>query len=169
MKRGIVLVFVAVLAACGPKPEDLALARAKLAVSESMRDPAAAQFRALHARFRPAGNDRVLGKSEAGWIVCGEVNGKNLHGGYVGYRPFRFSDPSWPKVDPKPFVIIREPTEFKDPLDPEVWDAFQKVECDGADASVARKLQQKQVDAWSERNRKDYESARDELESLQSK
>jgi hypothetical protein len=47
------------------------------AVAQTLKDPAAAQFR----------NVSILdgGKTR---IVCGEVNGKNSYGGYVGFRKF---------------------------------------------------------------------------------
>jgi len=52
---------------------------AKEAVLNQLKDPAAAQFRNItyHERTR---------------AVCGEVNGKNAYGGYVGFRPFAFAD-----------------------------------------------------------------------------
>ena len=45
------------------------------AVRDSLRDPASAQFR----------NVRLV-KFSGGQVVCGEVNGKNAYGGYVGYK-----------------------------------------------------------------------------------
>lgn len=54
-------------------------APAKEAVSNQLKDPAAAQFRNL----------TYHDKTHA---VCGEVNGKNSYGGYIGFRPFAFVD-----------------------------------------------------------------------------
>ena len=45
-----------------------------------LKDPTSAQFR----------NVRVL-PHVSGKIVCGEINGKNSYGGYVGFRPFAAS------------------------------------------------------------------------------
>lgn len=42
-----------------------------------LKDPLSAQFRKV--RVVPYGNGKV---------VCGEVNGKNSYGGYVGFKPF---------------------------------------------------------------------------------
>ena len=47
--------------------------KAKRAVTEQLIDPTSAQFRNVHS----------LGES-----VCGEVNGKNKMGAYVGFRRF---------------------------------------------------------------------------------
>ena len=53
------------------------LAQAKSAVSQGMKDPDSAQFRAV--RIKRAGNIRY---------ICGEINAKNSYGGYVGYSRF---------------------------------------------------------------------------------
>ncbi len=47
------------------------------ALREQMFDADSAEFR----------NVRVVSR-EAGDVVCGELNGKNRFGGYVGFRPF---------------------------------------------------------------------------------
>jgi hypothetical protein len=47
------------------------------AVAQTRKDPEAAQFR--NVAIRDGGKTR---------IVCGEVNGKNSYGGYVGFRKF---------------------------------------------------------------------------------
>jgi hypothetical protein len=46
-------------------------------VRNQLKDPGSAQFR--NVRVVPYKNGRV---------VCGEVNGKNSYGGYVGFTPF---------------------------------------------------------------------------------
>ena len=52
---------------------------AKEAVAQALRDPGSAQFRKL--------TREEIGNT---WeLVCGEVNGKNAFGGYVGFRPFK--------------------------------------------------------------------------------
>ena len=52
-------------------------------VKYEMKDPGSAQFR----------NMRVYSFSGpgGGYVVCGEVNGKNSMGGYAGFQPFRTS------------------------------------------------------------------------------
>lgn len=62
-----------------PKNVDQTLAKQITAdVSDQFTDPVTTQFR----RIRP------LASREG--IVCGEVNTKNLYGGYVGFKPFRY-------------------------------------------------------------------------------
>ena len=51
--------------------------KAKEATAGSLKDPGSAQFR--NVRVTKYGDKRV---------VCGEVNGKNSYGGYVGFVPF---------------------------------------------------------------------------------
>ena len=53
---------------------------AKRAVASLLKDPGSAQFKNVAPAFH-------------GQAVCGEVNGKNAFGGYVGFRPF-VVDPS---------------------------------------------------------------------------
>lgn len=57
--------------------EDAAVEKAKFVVADSLRDPSSAQFR--NVRVVPFGQ---------GSVICGEVNGKNAYGGYVGFVPF---------------------------------------------------------------------------------
>lgn len=57
-------------------PED-AIKKAQEAVANSLKDPGSAQFR--NVRLKPYLD---------GQVVCGEVNGKNSYGGYVGFSPF---------------------------------------------------------------------------------
>lgn len=59
-----------VLAGCGKSDID----RAREAVAEKLNDPGSAQFR----------NERSV---KGGW-VCGEVNGKNSFGGYIGFKRY---------------------------------------------------------------------------------
>lgn len=57
--------------------EEAAIENAKRVVADSLRDPSSAQFR--NVRVVPFGQ---------GSVICGEVNGKNAYGGYVGFVPF---------------------------------------------------------------------------------
>lgn len=52
-------------------------------LSQSLNDPGAAQFKWL-----PVDTAKSDTPMEAPIGYCGLVNGKNLYGGYVGYRPF---------------------------------------------------------------------------------
>jgi len=54
-------------------------APAKEAAAKLLKDPSTAQFRNLtfHEKSR---------------AICGEINGKNSYGGYVGFRPFAYVD-----------------------------------------------------------------------------
>src|SRR5260370_28700524 len=53
------------------------------AVRPQLRDPQSAVFRDLSAT-----NDRKIGGSPAGLVVCGYVNAKNGFGGYTGEKMF---------------------------------------------------------------------------------
>lgn len=57
--------------------EAAAIENAKKAIADSLKDPSSAQFR----------NVRIV-KYGDGSVVCGEVNGKNSYGGYVGFKTF---------------------------------------------------------------------------------
>lgn len=52
------------------------VAHAKAAISATLKDPASAQFQSLF----------VSGSALP--VLCGEINGKNSYGGFVGYRRF---------------------------------------------------------------------------------
>ncbi|WP_278369843.1 hypothetical protein [Vreelandella titanicae] len=71
---GITIIIAALLAGC--ESGDVKIA--KEAVANQLRDPESAQFRNIS---ETANN---LGMA----TVCGEVNGKNSYGGYVGYQRF---------------------------------------------------------------------------------
>lgn len=53
---------------------DAPVRAAKAAVAESLRDPSSAEFRGI----------RRVGKN----VICGEVNGRTVFGGYAGFRRF---------------------------------------------------------------------------------
>ena len=53
------------------------IATAQKSLSQTLKDPDSAKFQ----------NVRIV-DYEGGKVVCGEVNGKNSYGGYVGYKPF---------------------------------------------------------------------------------
>jgi hypothetical protein len=62
------------LSGCSGGAEDAA----EKLVADQMRDPASAQFREV----------KVVKQQDGSEAVCGEVNGKNAFGGYVGFRGF---------------------------------------------------------------------------------
>lgn len=90
MKRFAIASTLALLTACSGAYQSYtssALTRSQVAnvesvVSSTLRDPGSAQFR----NIRLVTANRKDGGAEQ-W-VCGEVNGKNGFGGYVGFQPF---------------------------------------------------------------------------------
>lgn len=62
------------------KTEAEAVEEAKRAAASKLKDPEAARFRNV-----------VIKSYIDGKIICGELNGKNSYGAYVGYRPFAAS------------------------------------------------------------------------------
>lgn len=59
--------------------------KAKETVANELRDPESAQFRNIITKKT---------NEFGGVTVCGEVNGKNAYGGYVGYQRFVNNPPS---------------------------------------------------------------------------
>ena len=60
-----------------PEAEERYIDAAKEAAVRDLVDPESAQFR-----------DIEVVAYNNGYVVCGEINGKNRMGGYVGFRPF---------------------------------------------------------------------------------
>jgi hypothetical protein len=60
------------------------IARAKAVVRANLRDPDSAQFQ-----------DIIVFRHGNKHTACGSVNSKNGLGGYVGYRPFIYREPSY--------------------------------------------------------------------------
>lgn len=73
MRFGMALFAIAGCAACGADENALAIAQVQEEVASELFDPSAAQFR-----------DVIVTDG----AVCGQVNGKNRLGGYVGFKPF---------------------------------------------------------------------------------
>lgn len=74
---GLLTIFLLVAGMAGAAvfgPDEYRKHQAKKAVANTMSDPDSAQFRGLFVT--------TLGR------VCGEANGRNLYGAYVGYRRF---------------------------------------------------------------------------------
>lgn len=72
-KLAVGLTVTLSLSACDSKID-----RAKEAVARDLIDPSSAQFRDVKL-------------SDDGFTVCGEINGKNRLGAYVGFMPFMVS------------------------------------------------------------------------------
>ena len=78
MKRMLIAVVLC-LGASIALARDARIVRAEAAVREKMSDPDSAQFR--HTEIR---------EGTKGWMVIGEVNGKNTLGGYTGHHRFMY-------------------------------------------------------------------------------
>ncbi|WP_298698177.1 hypothetical protein [uncultured Brevundimonas sp.] len=80
MRTGFVLATALLVAGCQwiPGTEAHQIREAEGVVSRELRDPTSAQFR----------NVRVVDQVNGSRAFCGEVNGKNAYGGYVGFEPF---------------------------------------------------------------------------------
>lgn len=62
-----------------PKEVDATLAKQiAVDVADQFTDPLTTQLRRIHPLSTHEG------------VICGEVNTKNLYGGYVGFKPFRY-------------------------------------------------------------------------------
>lgn len=74
--RGWIIVVGLLTAGCTPAEHKAA----EEAVRQSMKDPDAAQFK----------NIKSVKTLKAIPVVCGEVNGKNSYGGFVGFKRFAY-------------------------------------------------------------------------------
>ncbi len=61
----------------GGGARDELIAKAQQTIANQLKDPAAAQFRNVNVK-----------DYAGGVLVCGEVNGKNSYGAYVGFKRF---------------------------------------------------------------------------------
>lgn len=77
------------LAACGEPPEERVTTQARRAVTARLIDPGSARFRNVYI----VENVNLPGGGGNRRVVCGEVDGKNRAGTYVGYARFNWSDP----------------------------------------------------------------------------
>lgn len=78
----VLIPLLAVTYAYADDREAKAIERAQAIVTKDFKDPGSAQFR-NDVAYRPP-----KPKDENDFIVCGEVNGKNLYGGYVGFQKY---------------------------------------------------------------------------------
>ncbi len=92
--RAIVLTTAAVLLIAGcdriPGTDANRIAKGEQVAAALLIDPSSAQFRKTFLRPGPKAKDE---KAEGPrWVVCGEINGKNRNGAYVGFSRF-MADP----------------------------------------------------------------------------
>lgn len=92
--RTIVLTTAAALLIAGcdriPGTEANRIAKGEKVAADQLLDPSSAQFRKTVLRPGPkAADEKAEGPR---WIVCGEINGKNRNGAYVGFTRF-LADP----------------------------------------------------------------------------
>ncbi len=87
--RKIVICFALFLSSCGdtaPEKDETAVKNAETAVKNEMNDPSSAQFRNIRVITK-----KIVWKDQAVTpVVCGEANGKNRMGGYVGFEKFAY-------------------------------------------------------------------------------
>ena len=92
--RTIVLTTAAALLIAGcdriPGTEANRIAKGEKVAADQLLDPSSAQFRKTVLHPGPkAADEKAEGPR---WIVCGEINGKNRNGAYVGFTRF-LADP----------------------------------------------------------------------------
>ena len=73
------LLLLTGIAGCGKSKDETRLEALQTKVAAQLTDPSSAQFR----------NVKFSANKE---FICGEINGKNRLGGYVGFVPFAASD-----------------------------------------------------------------------------
>lgn len=78
------MIFITVMALVGCKPgEKEALKIAKVAISSELKDPEGVEFKfARTTEIHDESDGAVIA------TVCGQVNGKNSFGAYVGFKKF---------------------------------------------------------------------------------
>lgn len=106
----VVLVsLLAVTYAYADDRETKAIERAHMIVTKDFKDPGSAQFRNDVAYSLPKPKD------EKDIVVCGEVNGKNSFGGYVGFQKYYVHEDK---------AVLRDDPTFYD-----LFDLLSKVFC----------------------------------------
>lgn len=89
---GALLVLLVSLPFAIPAAQDwMAKNKAKASAASELLDPSSAQFRSVHVVRTIIGRD-----------VCGEINGKNVYGAYVGFKRFAASDKTDAIIEPEP-------------------------------------------------------------------
>lgn len=103
--RAAILTTTALLVIAGcdriPGTEANRIAKGEQVAAALLIDPSSAQFRKTFLRPGPKTKDE---KAEGPrWVVCGEINGKNRNGAYVGFSRFL--------ADPESDNALLEPME----------------------------------------------------------
>jgi len=136
-----ITMLVGTFSACQVMPgtEAYEVEKAKRAVANSLIDPSAAQFRNVQWR--------------SGW-VCGELNGKNRMGAFVGFRRFVVrTDTDQTKIDPEfSFASLLEAQELCRSLTGNSYASVSSTvsACDRAEEQKASQLLQASFDEdWS--------------------
>lgn len=114
MRRVLLIAGLLTIAACSGANERLFDA-AKAAIAAQLKDPESVQFRNLRSSQAPTGAE----------LVCGEFNAKNSFGGYIGFKPFLWSDAG---------VLI----EAGDDADKSITGAFILATCSGDQKAALR-------------------------------
>jgi hypothetical protein len=72
------LIFISALSGCGKSKQELHIEELEKRIAATLTDPGSAQFRNVKL-------------SQDQKYLCGEINGKNRLGGYVGFKDFAVS------------------------------------------------------------------------------
>jgi hypothetical protein len=117
MRVTVAVVLAGFVVSAGAAPKGVALKALVLKAKENLttdfNDPRGAQYRGL-----------FVSQSDALSILCGEVNGKNVYGAYVGFRKFYA-------------VPFRDGVKLvRDPADPRVFDQMEQAMCGNKIADV---------------------------------
>ena len=92
MSRGEVeLISIEVTDFLKENSEEVTVDKAKTTVANLLKDPESAQFRnvkLVEYKGRPRFTNGAVVSPKEGYVVCGEINGKNSYGGYVGFKSF---------------------------------------------------------------------------------
>lgn len=84
----VLAICCVIITGCEKTEETSRIEMVKQEVAGRMKDPDSAKFRNLHYGYENLSGARK--KSES--VLCGEANGKNSFGGYVGYKNFIFHE-----------------------------------------------------------------------------
>lgn len=95
---GIFLIAVSVHARAEAVDDESLMESTKQTVADTLKDPSSAQFKSV-----------VVYNGGKQRTVCGEVNGKNSYGGYVGFKKFY-------KYENSPNVVVKKGDAIMDQL-----------------------------------------------------
>lgn len=119
MRRVVLTALVTCLASCNsqpverkeeakPDPRQLELSRVKAKLTQNLKDPSSAQFRNVRRlSFLDMGDKDPWSYSGH---YCGEINGKNSFGAYIGFQKFHMFGPDPTGKFPDDPVTISDPS-----------------------------------------------------------